>query len=76
MENGEFSDDADILIESEEVQSDLLQPYINTEPVARPPPQRPQPCSGTIPKTTNKLIQTPVQNSKVFRFAVYCELQI
>lgn len=60
VENGEFSDDADVLIESEEVQSDLLQPYEKPEPV---PPQRPQPCSGTIPKTTNKLIQPSIQNS-------------
>lgn len=68
VENEEFSDDADVLIESEEVQIDLLQPYQKPEPVAveRPPPplpQRAQPCSGTIPKTTNKLIQPPVQNS-------------
>lgn len=64
IENAEFSDDADVLIESEEVQCDLLQPYQNPEPVEEArPPQRPQPCSGTIPKTTIKLIHPPVQNS-------------
>lgn len=71
IENGEFSDDADVLIESEEVQNDLLQPYQKPDPIAvAQPPQRPQPCSGTIPKTTNKLIQSPVQNSMTQIFII------
>lgn len=61
VENEGFNDDADVLIESEELQSDLLQPYQTVQPV--PVAQRPQPCSGTIPKTTKKLIQPPIQYS-------------